>query len=226
MKSEHLEFLKNVNSLTQGSVGRNALAFGQRTQNMEELPFGLDKVFNRADLFKIAKDQNYSNLAVAVAILAWGGMRYDHARKLFSNWGNLESIIEKFRAGTIETRKEAFEILQVERANQKLPGLGIGYYTKLICFLNKDMNGYILDQWTAKSINLIWGDQLIDISPSGWVTDSNDSIVYESFCKRIEELANELGCNPLEAEERIFSMGGRNAGEWRNYLRKNYQPLE
>ena len=53
---------------------------------MKDLPLGLDKVFNRADLFEIAKDQNYSNLAVTVAILAWGGMRYDHARNLSSNW--------------------------------------------------------------------------------------------------------------------------------------------
>ena len=213
MKSEHLEFLKNVNSLTQGSVGRNALAFGQRTQNMEDLPFGLDKVFNRADLFEIAKDQNYSNLAVAVAILAWGGMRYDHARVLFSKWGNLDPIIQKLREGVIKTRKEAFEILRVERAKNKLPGLGIGYYTKLICFLNKDLNGYIMDQWTAKSTNLIWGDQLINISNSGWVTDSNDSNVYELFCTRIEELASTLNVTPIEAEERIFSVGGRNAGD-------------
>lgn len=222
MKEEHIEFLKKIKPLPQGNVGRNALAFGKRIQNIEDLPSGIDKVLNRGDLFEIAKDQNYSNLAVTVAILAWGGMRYDHARMLFSNWENLDHIIGMLRNGSIKTRKEAFEILKVERAKNKLLGLGVGYYTKLICFLNKDINGYILDQWTAKSINLIWGDKLINVSNSGWVTDRNNASIYNSFCGRIEELASKLNSTPIEAEERIFSVGGRNAGEWRKYVKRNY----
>jgi hypothetical protein len=222
MIEDHLEYLKNLAPLPQGNVGRNAMAFGNKIQTIEGLPSSLNKVFNRNDLFNISKDENYSNLAVAVAILAWGGMRYDHARKLFSNWGNLDPIIKKLRKREISNREEAFKILQQERGNNKLPGLGIGYYTKLICFLNENIKGYIMDQWTAKSINLIWGDNLINVASSGWVTDRNDAGVYECFCGRIEELANYLSCTPLEAEERIFSVGGKNVGEWRKYLKIKY----
>jgi len=222
MNEEHFNFLLNVEHIAQGNVGRNALNFGNQIQNIENLPNILDKQLNRNELVEICSNENFSNLTLAVAILAWGGMRFDHARNLFQNWNYLNPIIQNLRIGVIQTRQGAFKALQNERANGHLPGLGIGYFTKLICFLNPNLNGYILDQWTGKSINLLWNEPLVQISNLGWVTDNNTPETYEHFCQRLEHLAVELEVEPLEAEERIFSVGGRNPGQWRQYLNHNY----
>lgn len=222
MNEEHFNFLINIEHIAQGNVGHNALNFGNQVQNIENLPNLLDQQLNRNELIEICGNENFSNLTLAVVILAWGGMRFDHGRSLFQNWNYLNPIIQNLRIGEIQTRQAAFEVLQNERANGHLPGLGIGYFTKLICFLNPNLNGYILDQWTGKSFNLLWNEPLIQISNLGWVTDNNTPETYEDFCQRLEHLAVELEVEPLEAEERIFSFGGRNPGQWRQYLNHNY----
>lgn len=222
MKEEHFQFIQSIGYNNQGEVGRNALNFGNQVQNLEEIPQILNQTFDRSGLQEICDDKINSNLCVTVAILAWGNMRFNHARTLFQNWKYLNPIVGNLRTGQIESRYEAFEILQCARATGKLPGLGISYFTKLICFLKPNLNGYILDQWTGKSINLLWNEPLVRISKSGWVTDHNTPDTYEEFCKRVESLAEKLGVKPLKAEEIIFSVGGRNSGTWRNYLKENY----
>jgi hypothetical protein len=109
-------------------------------------------------------------------------------------------------------------MFQNARAQNLLPGLGVSFFTKLICFINPNLNGYILDQWTGKSVNLLFDDQLIAITNYGWINDNNTPETYELFCQRIEEIALILGCTPLEAEEKIFSNGGIIRGVWRQYI--------
>lgn len=222
MEEEHFNYLVGVNHIPQGQVGKNALRFGNQVQDLEELDNILDQQFNREGLQQFCANPNNSNLSVTVSVLAWGGMRFGHARNLFNNWRILNEIVTQLRTGQINNRLQAFNILQDARANGHLSGLGIAYFTKLICFLNPNLNGFILDQWTGKSINFLWGDPLVDISVPGWVTDNNDGQTYEHFCSRIEELAQALDCTPKLAEERIFSVGGKNAGQWRQYLKNNY----
>ena len=77
-----------------------------------------------------------------------------------------------------------------------------------------------MDQWTAKSVNLIFSPS-IKLSKYGQVMDSNLSAVYEDFCLKIEELAVILKTTPINAEEIIFSHGGKIKGEWREYIIKN-----
>jgi hypothetical protein len=222
MNKIHLEFLSNLRHRGQKNVGRNALKFGNKIINNLSLSTELNKVFDRQSLIHFCVDKNNSEIDITVAILAWGGMRFDHGRNLMRNWNHLEAIIFDLRNKNISTRKDAFKEFQEIRAQGKLPGLGVGYFTKLICFVNRDLNGYILDQWTGKSINFLWDDSLIKISKSGWITDKNTPENYEEFCQRIEQLSIILNCSSLEAEERIFSNGGRNPGEWRKYLKSNY----
>ena len=228
MNEKHFNCLLNSNHNPQGPVGRNRLKFGKQVlgkqvQCLEPLPEILNPKFDRKNLQCLCANPNNSNLKVTLAILAWGGMWVNHAKNLFKKWDNLDKIVTKIRTGKIENRQKAFEIFQTARDKGNLPGLGIAYFTKLICFLNPKLNGYILDQWTGKSINLLWyGSSLVNISKLGWVNDKNDSQRYECFCKRVEELAQALRCEPLIAEERIFSVGGKNPGDWRRYLKENY----
>lgn len=223
MNEKHLNVLKEIRYHPQKEVGRNVLRFGNQVQRIEDLNPEMNRRFNRNDLFEFCSDKTNSDLVVTVSIMAWGGMRVDHGKRLFENWNHIKEIVKNIRSRNISTRKEVFHILQNERKNGNLKGMGISFFTKLICFLNKDLNGYIMDQWTAKSINLIWGVDIIDINGSGWITDQNTPDIYENFCCKIEEVANFCNVAPLIAEEMIFSVGGRKKGPWRVYVINNYK---
>lgn len=228
MNNEALAFLLNALFQAQGAVGRNALNFGQRILNdgNYELPQGLNMVFTRQTLTQFCTNQANSNFSCALAICAWGGMNYINAEILFNNWTDeLDQIITNIRNGAINTRIDSYQALYNLRLNGNLPGCGVAFFTKFICFLNPKLNGYILDQWTGKSINLLFGNHDICIN-NNRVTDINDANVYENFCQRIEQLAIKLHCTPLTAEERIFSVGGRKPGQWRQYVRAKYVDKE
>ena len=103
--------------------------------------------------------------------------------------------------------------------------MGPAFFTKLIYFFGQksDSRGYIMDQWTALSANLLTGRKLVDMQifkGGARVSDDNSSDVYNDFCCFIEVLAQELNESSDQAEIRIFSMGGRREkkGKWRTYL--------
>jgi hypothetical protein len=100
--------------------------------------------------------------------------------------------------------------------------MGPAYYTKLICFTNRNLGGYIMDQWTAKSINLLTNSNLVSLTSGGLVSDSNDCNTYEMFCNYIEELAKHTKLSPLDTEEALFSYGGKKKGYWRNTIIKHF----
>lgn len=222
MNEIHLNFLIQLGDNDQGYVGNNSLNWGVSVLGVESNldPF-LNRQFDRYELFEYCQNRNNDDLNILIAILSWGGMRRDHGRRLFENKNVILGIVSELRNGIFETRKQAFEVFQNERTNKILPGLGIGYFTKLICFLAPNLNGYIMDQWVAKSINLLTEEQIVDLTSNNWVNDKNDSNIYETFCHHIDNLAQLLNCNGFEAEKRIFSVG-RKKGQWRNYLIKNY----
>ena len=148
-------------------------------------------------------------------------MRRDHGRMLFDNLNYLLPFVDLLRNKKIESRFEAFDKIQKIRISGKLPGLGIGYFTKLICFLAPQLNGYIMDQWVSKSINLLSDKEIVRITNKVWVDDRNNADVYERFCTKIDEIAEILECDGFEAEKRLFSVG-RGNGTWRKYLIKHY----
>ena len=103
-------------------------------------------------------------------------------------------------------------------------GIGPAYYTKLIFFCHPKHDGYIMDQWTARSANLLidQSDNRIRLNKSKYfqgVSDFNNQCVYEEFCCNVERLAKECGNPyPSEIEEALFSKGGRNKLDWRRYV--------
>jgi hypothetical protein len=100
--------------------------------------------------------------------------------------------------------------------------MGPAYFTKLICFVNPNLKGYIMDQWTAKSINLIFDNKIVALNNSGHVTDRNNAAIYEDFCLKIEYLADLLNLKPIDLEENLFSNGGVNKGKWRQFVVDNW----
>jgi len=221
MIEEHLNYLIEIGDNEQGFVGNNSLRWGVSVLGQEnDFDPYLDRQFDRHELFEYCNDNNNNNnnnINVLVAILSWGGMRRDHGRLLMNHFNHIEPLINNLRNNVYQTRTDAFNAFQNIRIQGNLPGLGIGYFTKLICFLSPNLNGYIMDQWVSKSINLLTGQQIVNLTNNSWVNDNNTANTYEIFCQRIDELAILLDCNGFEAEKRIFSVG-RGNGLWRNYL--------
>lgn len=226
----HYETLKNIDKNSQQRVGGNLLPYAQSVTNgIDPLIFSLlpnDSV-DREFLFKLAASGEANTLTCCLAILGWGGMRRDHARSVLRTAEAWLPIAEAVRTQTVG-RQDAYSRFMHARNAKQLKGMGPAFFTKLIYFLGKDApeRGYIMDQWTALSANLLTGRKMVDLQRlnGGFrVSDKNDPHVYDDFCKFIENLALELNESPDDAEMRIFSAGGGTSkqGEWRAYLKAN-----
>ena len=159
-------------------------------------------------------------------IFAWGGINRKHACSALQSFVGWEPIISNLRSekcSSIEAYNQFYEL----RKSKKLSGIGPAYYTKLIFFCHPKHDGYIMDQWTARSVNLLV-DQTeahVRLNKSKYfqgVSDTNDQRVYEKFCNNVERLAKKCGKgDPSEIEEALFSKGGRNKLDWRRYVIKH-----
>lgn len=195
--------------------------------------------FKRTDLLELIRTEKRIEVVTA-AILGWGGMQRHHGRKLFEQdaWLEIASAIHRGE----HSRADAYDAFASLRANGGLPGMGPAYFTKLIFFLMPRTNpsrpvGYIMDQWTACSFNLLVGDPAAVMTDAtlGWagpeqpsaqylVSDHNSGERYERFCRAIEELAVDLDLSPDETELLLLSEGGRSPYPWREYVKKHRRP--
>ena len=192
---------------------------------------------NRKELFDLVADGRQDTVAVCASIMAWGGMRADHGRKLFTEQKSWRAAAEEIRF-TGKTRIKAYSILSQQRALGHLPGMGPAYFTKLIFFLRgRDVAdpGYIMDQWTGCSINLLTGNPSLVLMEATYrwagptqlrsdfrVSDQNCPTHYERFCKALDEVAIRVALDPIDAELLLMSEG-RGRGSWRNYVIQNRQ---
>ena len=180
------------------------------------------KAITRHNLINISQNTNISDLHFTISVLAWGGIRRNHCVSLMQNWDKWGKIIKRLRYEDI-SRVDAYDEFQFLRKKGVLPGMGPAYFTKLIFFAGQSHSGYIMDQWTGRSINLLTDRSLVNMIKLGnlqRVSDSNSSTVYEHFCLIIEELhaMYPVFNSPVTVEESLFSYGGKNRGEWRDYL--------
>jgi hypothetical protein len=217
----HLTYLKSIKEGTPSWTGGNAYKWAGYFKNPDALTTELDTTFSRESLFEYCSHSITCNEHAVLSVLAWGGMNRMSGKRLFTNPTHWIDTVNDLRLGKISTRYEAYHRFGLLRKQKQVPGLGVAYYTKLICFLKPELSGYILDQWTGKSINLLTGKKIIDISKGGWVKDTNDAKVYEEYCIHIEQIARHLDCSPIRAEEKLFSIG-RGQGQWRNYVKQHY----
>lgn len=95
------------------------------------------------------------------------------------------------------------------KMSKKMQGIRPAYYTKLIFFFG-DQSGLIMDQWTARSTNLLLNSREIELE-SRLVSDDNSEEVYNKYLVFIAELKNELNIKTLaQTEELIFSCPHKN----------------
>jgi len=183
---------------------------------------------SRNDLLAMASDPKISNLDCCISILAWGGMNRKHGLTALSSFDRWNEIVEDMR-NSKTSPFEAYERFQKVRASGQLAGMGIAYFTKLIFFLNRQPGGYILDQWTARSANLICTNKKILLNWGRYktrrfavVSDRNDFSNYQFFCSFVEDICSQVDhlASPSDTEEALFSMG-RGKGSWRQYVIDN-----
>ena len=223
MNNTHLNTFRSTDYISNLYVGLNANAWSQQVLgNQYVVPIKLDRKMSRTELFAFCQASDNNNFDTILAILSWGGMNRKHGRVLLKNTNGLEGLVENLRAHKFKDREEAFFEFQKCRQEKLLPGLGIGYFTKLICFLQPVLKGYIMDQWVAKSVNLLYSDQIVNIT-NNWVSDENNCKSYEHFCSCIDELSEDSNLSGLETEEKLFSIGGKKKGIWRTHVIENYR---
>lgn len=171
----------------------------------------------RQVLRTFCSDAANSAEACFVACMAWGGMNRAHGRDAWSERSKWVPIVEQMRAGGL-CRAEAYQRFDAAAVT----GLGPAYFTKLIFFARPEADGFILDQWTGKSVSLLFTAPIVTITAAGWVTRMNDALVYQRYCEAIEHLAATLGVTGEVLEEMMFSRGGRVKHPWRQYVLTNW----
>lgn len=183
---------------------------------------------SRGDLLALASDAKISSDVCFLAVMAWGGMRVSSGRRAWEVRASWIPVVDQIRSGAL-SRSESYELFRRFRLNNAGSGIGPAFFTKLIFFLDPKHNGYIMDQWTALSINALFpgNSPLVDLNIvstkgkiSAVVSDRNTAEVYDEFCRCLEETAFRLGLPDVgSAEETLFSNGGRKPGAWRKYLK-------
>ncbi len=177
------------------------------------------EVCNRDQVFEICEDSTISTDAKILAVLAWGGIFYPNAKRFFvlnEVLSEVRMICLEMQSGAMD-RRSAFEAFS--KLGNSLKGIGPAYFTKLMFFFARGKGCYILDQWTAKSVNVFCGKPIIHLISNRTVSRHNDANTYDHFCEIIEALARVLNIKADQAEMRIFS--SRN-GVWRQYVREKH----
>ena len=193
-------------------------------------------------LDEICKDHDTYDIEDCVlAILAWGQI-YATKNNFIPAWKSLnkpeiKSFLEDIRIGRSCNRKEIYQKFTDYRLSGELKGLDTPYFTKLIYFLMRgEPRGYILDQFTAISTNVLLKKNIININKDNKVDcKKNDAEVYEKYCEFIEDLAiylddhfrerleeRDAKIEPKHAEIFIFYDNKDNPG-WRSKAAKIFE---
>lgn len=185
--------------------------------------------YNRRELReKIAQQKRATSDAglydLAVDILAWGEMSIKNARYALPTWDAWKKPCAELIQGldAVEAYDQFFR-LQHTRA---MRGIGPAYYTKLIYFLGKG-DGLIMDQWTSRSMNLLFGP-FIKInrewksSDRGSVDSRSDKATYKKYLTGVATLSTHLSkalgaeISASTTEEFIFSISAKKKSKFLN----------
>ncbi len=178
------------------------------------------------ELIKLSRNKNKLDPSILrkliVSVFAWGGMGYSgkSGKRAIDTIGAYEEVCSKLLNGMPPVNAYA-EFYKLKKS-KKMQGVGPAYYTKLIFFFG-DQTGLIMDQWTARSTNLLLGKKIIKMQSRTHVTDNNSEQIYKSYLEFVSELQNHLSIRTLpETEELIFSCSHK---KWvGNEMFKQYHP--
>jgi hypothetical protein len=178
----------------------------------------------RSHVMEICREPSNPVLFGYICAMAWGsqGSGPGGGRHLISAWSDktkIEAILLKLRAGGL-TRCQAYNLF-LGKGN--IPGLGPAYFTKLLYFFSPEENFYIMDQWTAKSINLLTGRKVVRLT-GDYVAINNTCGNYEAYCEEVDAIAGHLSQSGENIEEMLMSKGGKRPWPWRCHVKSTSQP--
>lgn len=184
----------------------------------------VDRTFLKA----ACRDSSFPDRDLLWGILAWGGMRLDAARRLKRNEPAWVALVKDLRENAPD-RVFAYRACQKVIEHHPSGGIGPAFFTKLIFFANPRHDGYIMDQWTARSVNLlVEGPPVVSMRTPTHVDPGNGADTYERFCRVIETLSHMMSgvsdsIDPEWVEMCLFSRGGRphEIAAWRKWVRKH-----
>lgn len=177
----------------------------------------------REQLRAVCTNKDVAVLVAYICTMAWGkqgaGGKVLNARRAWARQDSLTRNLVRLRNDKL-SRAQAFELFA---GDNRIPGLGPAYSTKLLFFFAPPKTNYIMDQWTAKSMILLTGCRnLVQMNRGDGPSARNSGENYERYCEAIENLAALLKLQGYETEELIFSNGGRNPGMWRAHVKKHW----
>jgi hypothetical protein len=169
----------------------------------------------RDSVMNFCNNDRHADEACFIVIMAWGGMRSSNAKLAWYARERWLPIVRLMREGTLRTRSDTFAAL----LKAKVPGMRIAYFTKLMYFLCTGEPCYILDQWTARSSNLLSNAAapLVRLRQN-YVTNDNTVSVYLAYCDLIDYLAMALNRSGEQIEQSMFAAGRDHP--WRSVVRK------
>ena len=175
------------------------------------------KKLSRQDVKNLCKiNSGATDLECAIAIMCWGGQNRKHAVILFNRFEDIQPIIRDMRLDKI-SHLQAYDKFYNIWITPKPLGMGAAYFTKLIFFCQPDHKGYIMDQWTSKSINLLKNENVVHLSYNN-VSKRNMVQTYKRFCELTDDIAQRLKITGEQVETAMFSRGGRNKWGWRKHV--------
>jgi hypothetical protein len=216
----HFNIFKNNLSFNEGWAGNNVKNWWNYVTDYEECNLYSQKL-NRKELKELCSNKAFSTKECLGAVMAWGSQNRKHGKMLFSRFDEIEPIIEELRGGRLDyiaAYKKFDEVWQKE----KPLGMGAAYFTKLIFFCEPNHQGFIMDQWTSKSVNLLCDKNIIHLV-QGYVSKKNDHHTYGQFCNIIQNIAEDLDLPAENVEIAMFSQGGHKKAKWRQYVVDNYK---
>ena len=218
MNPTHLDAFVAIPHQTQGAVGSTPAKWA-RSCDLDAIPDATllpEQPLTRREVRAICTDPARPVLFGFVCAMAWGGQSKSNAVRAWKSREPLQNKLARLRAGEM-TRTEAFEIFA---GKNWISGLGPAYFTKLLYFFSPAPTNYIMDQWTARSINLITGRKVV-LMAGDYVSGYSTGAHYQVFCDEIDAMAVKLDCAGQDIEERMFSQGGRKPWPWRAYVKRH-----
>jgi hypothetical protein len=171
------------------------------------------------------KDSGKADWECLAAVMAWGGQNRKHGVTVFNRFEEVQPIIHEMRHGAI-SHIEAYKRFDAIWQKPEKLGMGAAYFTKLIFFCEPTHEGYIMDQWTSKSINLLMDKEIVHLT-AGHVIKKNTYENYANFCSCTNSIAEALNIQSDDKGEKVeiamFSKGGREKWRWRQHVVNEYK---
>lgn len=219
--SEHLEAFQAMAMVGEWKAQEPA-AWIKSVDIPELSPVFSQHKMTRSFLKQSSVDKSVTDRDLLWGILSWGKMRRDAARRLAQHEESWIEVIRSLRTQNLN-RIDSYRLCAETVARNPSGGIGPAYYTKLIFFANPRHDGYIMDQWTSRSVNLlVSGNPIVAMRTTNHVSPQNSAETYETFCRVVEMLSKVLlDKNPEQTELCLFSTGGRSMAKWRRHVIEN-----